>query len=335
LLVRRATYSVGGTREDPNRWQFGRFLQHEFPELGLVDGIEWTERLATGDRFGVSVGAMPEAFPPLSSFEDYQTAVYYRYVADRDEHIAIGAAYQNTWHHSEQDRNLFLTTLDAHSGPDFSLHGAAWVDYYGPNDKVKADGFELTELDLQANWRSDPTLGFTAFGSSQRYPELLREEFATLSPDQLLHSHVERLGLSIWKLWTPRVRLTARADCWRDQNDQGTTFDAGGSWRDLLWDRGEISLDLFYSDGSYSSGPGLRVNASKNFDVLYASLGYETTSYDQKGFVGSQATLAQQALFGTLDFTLAQDWNLNIYGERRFGDQVDSYSVGLGLTTHF
>ncbi len=333
--LRRLSYSFGGVPGEPTRWEFGRFLQHEFPELGLLDGAEWTETTAGGSHLGASLGAMPEPFPTLTTGDDVQAALYYRWSADRDETLTVGTAYQNTWHKGAQDRNLFLGTLDWISSRDFNLHSTAWVDFYGPGDTVKSNGFELTELSATAAWRAGERGNLTLDGSYRRYPEMLRQEFVALDPALLLHGHIERVGLG----WAGGVgkdsNANARADFWQDQDDSGANYAAGVSWRDVPWNRGELSLSGYYADGTFSSGPGARVSVTRAWDKAFGTLAYSYSNYDQKGFVGSAASIAHESLFGSLDLTLGSSWDLSIYAEDRFGDQLDTWDLGLSLQMRF
>lgn len=333
--LRRLSYSFGGVPGEPTRWEFGRFLQNEFPEFGLIDGAEWTESFAGGSKLGASLGAMPEPFPTLTTGDDLQAALYYRWSADREESLRLGAAYQNTWHKGTQDRNLFLGTLDWVSERDFSLHSAAWIDYYGPSDTIKSSGFELTELDASASWRTSEQSNLTLDGSYRRYPEMLREEFVALDAELLRHGHIERAGLAWAGTVAKDTNANARADAWQDQDDSGANYSAGISWRELPWKRGELALNGYYADGTYSSGPGARVSVSRAWDNAFGTLAYSWANYDQKGFVGSASSIAHESIFGSLDFTLGTSWDLSIYAEDRFGDQLDTWDLGLSLQMRF
>jgi hypothetical protein len=332
--VRRFSYRVGGEEDQPTRWEFGRFLQYEFPELGMLDGLEWTEKTAGGSAFGASFGAMPEPFPGFPSEDDIQAAVYYRWAGDREHKLTAGAAYQNTWHKGQQDRNLFVGTLDWVASKVFSMHAVAWVDYYGPGDTVKSDGFELTEFTASGTWRTAERSSVNINASTRHYPEMLRNEFASFTPDQLKNDHIERIGAGWSGMLSTRTRADARAAYWSDQDDSGANYDAGIGWKDLLWDRGELSLMASYADGTFSSGPGARISATKAWDSAFGTLMYSVTNYDQKSFDGT-TTVANNSIFGSVDFTLGKAWDLSMYGDHRFGDNIDSWDVGLSLQMRF
>lgn len=335
LRLNRFAYTVGGIEKRPTRWNIGRFLQTGLPEFGLLDGAEWNRRLPSGDDVGVSVGAMPVPTSKLTSFDDYQAAAFYRFALDRERRNTIALGYQNTWHEGEQDRNLFVAEARAEPGRDVSLRSAAWLDVYGAEDEIKGAGLELTEFLLGLTWRTSVMSGVGLTLSHRRLPELLRSEFQEYDAASVRSSKLQRVAVNGWTNVTPKIRLDARADHWRDEDDDGTAGEAGVALRDLLFAQGEVRASVFYAEGSYSSGPGVRVSGSKSFGRSAATLGYEFVDYEQKGFAGEEEQLAQQALFGTLDLPLWEKWDLSFLSDKRFGDRQDSWSVGIMLQTRF
>jgi hypothetical protein len=335
FTLRRFSYRVGGEAEEPTRWEFGRFLQHEFPELGVLDGVEWSQRTSGGSAFGASFGAMPEPFPTMPKDDDIQAAVFYRWIADRERTLTWGNAYQNTWHQGRQDRNLFVSTLDWLASKVLSVHASAWVDYYGAGDTIKPDGFELTELNAAASWRTSERGSLSVYASARHYPEMLRTEFVAMQPDQILNDHLDRVGTGWSGMLGAHTRASVRLDYWQDQDDSGQTYDASLGWPDLFWRRGELTVAANYSDGTYSSGPGARITATKNWDAAFGTLAYSYSSYDQKAFGGTAATVANQSVFASMDFELGRSWDLSFYADRRFGDQIDTWDIGLGLQLRF
>jgi hypothetical protein len=335
IRLNRLTYELGGTQDDPTRWMFGRFLQREFPQLGVLDGVEWDRRLANGSVLGASAGAMPEPFSDMSSFDDMQAALFYRHAFDESRRNFVGLAYQNTWHDGDQDRNLFVADAAFVPGDRVRLNANALVDWYGSGDEIKDEGFELTELLLSGTWLVTSTSGVGLTYSHRRIPELLRSEFHDYDAPTVRDNELDRVALNGWHMFTPKVRVDARADLWDDHEDSGQTVEAGLSLRNMLWSDGELSAAVFHADGSYSSGPGFRVNASKAFGRTSASLGYTWVDYSQKDFTGEQSELAQQALFGTFDLPLSERCDLSLLGERRFGDEQDAYTLGLMVQWRF
>ena len=335
VAIRRLSYARGGTADEPTRWEAGRFLQSQFPELGILDGFDWNRRTEGGSVFGANAGAMPEPFPSMTTGKDLEASVYYRWAPEHSNQLLLGGAYQNTWHEGKQDRNLFLGTLEWNPKKSFSLRSTAWVDYYGPEDTIKSTTFELTEMQVLAAWRFDNEGGINLSASHRKIPELLRHEFSTYTPQEIVGDRLDRVGLGGWKAAGEKTRLHAQADAWQDQDNDGLRGEVGISRQDLLWERGEIGLSIFTVDGSYSTGEGMRVSATKNFDRAFLGLGYELAQYDQEGFLGSQSTLAHQSLYGNVDLELGKGWSLSLLGNRQFGDELDAYTLGFLLQLRF
>jgi hypothetical protein len=90
------------------------------------------------------------------------------------------------------------------------------------------------------------------------------------------------------------------------------------------------------ADGSYSSGPGMRLSADKQWDELHGSFGWSYTEYEEKDFEPlDDSILAQHILYGTLDWALSESWDLSLRADRRFDDAVDAWSAGFLLSTRF
>ncbi len=333
LRVNRLSYERGGTREDPNLYEVGRFLHNEFPELGVVDGAEWVHRLPSGSRFGVSAGALPEPFPDFESGDDLGVAAFYRYVSGEEEDLALGVALQNTWHEGSQDRTLILATADWAPGPRTSLYAAAWIDYYDSTAVLKSPGLELTELRAHARFRPDDASGVGLHASRVRWPEIERHEFAPVSPELIEDGVVDRVGLDGYRRLDEHLRLNARLDFWRDQDDDGLAYQAGASLRELLYERGEVGLTLFRTDGRYTGGPGLRAYANRRFDRGLGTLTYDFVEWEGEG--GNAGTFQQHAVIATFDLILGTRGVLSFLGDRRFGDSVESYGLGLRYTLNF
>jgi hypothetical protein len=94
-------------------------------------------------------------------------------------------------------------------------------------------------------------------------------------------------------------------------------------------------LTGYYTDGTFSSGPGGRISATKSWDAAFGTLTYSFTNYDQKSFAGTATTVAHQSVFASVDVALGKAWDLSIYADDRFGDQLDTWDVGLSLQMRF
>lgn len=332
---RRLSYASGGVRGEPNRYEIGRFLSHEFPEFGLVDGFEYARRTESGDRFGFSAGFLPEPTDELRTGRDLAGALFYRAVFGADEELALGTGYQKSWHEGQADRDLFVGNVAWRASSRLFVHAAAWIDYYGGADDLKAPGFEVTQLSANAAYRSPAghSLGF--FGSLVRWPQVLRSEFASLPDEEIRNGEVQRVGLYASRKLSEHTRLSGRADVWRDQDDDGSNGDLRLSLRDLLFERGEVSFSGYFTRGKFSSGLGLRSSATKRFAESQVVLAFDVANLEQDSdFAGTQ-DLLQSSLRAEWDTTLGAAWDLSLFLEERFGDQQDSTALGFLLQRRF
>lgn len=332
LRFQRASYYWGESKESPVRYEVGRFLQNEFPELGVLDGAEIRFRTTGGDRFGFSVGAMPESFPEMKTGDDLQLAAYYRFVLGERENFSLGLAAQKTWHRGDSDRDLLLGEIDLRSDSGLFFHNTSWVDYYTGADDIKNSGTELTETHAQVGYRLSPQHGFSLHYDQIRWPELLRNEFGALLANQVANDRVKRYGASTWHEFWKVLRVDARADAWRDQDDRGNNADLRLGLRNVLFANGELSVGFFSVDGSFTDGQGLRAGLNKFFPFGFLNLSYEIAQYE---FIGDSDQDRQKTLHGSLDLNLPRGWNASLFSDYRFGDNQDSISAGLYLQKNF
>lgn len=328
----RFSYVSGGTRESPARFEVGRFLQSEFPELGVLDGIEVVRRGGNDARFGASAGYMPEILSDFRTADDFQLALFYGSPREHRD-LEWGVAYQNTWHRGDQDRNLLVGNVGYRRDGLF-LGAEAWVDYYGASDVIKSSGLEVTELRLTGRGAFSRSTGGGIQLSRVRWPELLRDEFASLTPEQIRDNVTDRGSVDLWRQLSSVFRVDARATAWADQDDDGTSGEARVSARNW-WDaRSGMSLALFATDGAFSSSQGLRLTADETLALATLRALYEYTLFDQSGFLGTQRELAQHRGRLQLDAPFGR-WSVSAYVETLQGDEQDSYGAGLFVQLTF
>ncbi|MFN9786350.1 MAG: hypothetical protein ACK57N_07240 [Planctomycetia bacterium] len=335
LSVDRLVYEVGGTRDEPLRWQFGRFYSSVLPQLGLVDGVEGALRDGR-DVVGASLGWLPEPTSERKSFVDLAANAFWRHDFDEERRSSVAFAAQQTMHEGELDRSALVFDGATGLGREFVLRGSAWLDFYGSEDELKDSSMELTEARLSATWRATDDDGLGASWSRIRWPELLRDEYAPVSDELVADGQVDRYSAWAWQEWNPTWRTDERLDLWKDQDDSGATWEVEVRAKDWAWDRGSLALAFNMADGSYSSGPGMRLSADKQWDELHGSFGWSYTEYEEKDFEPlDDSILAQHILYGTLDWALSESWDLSLRADRRFDDAVDAWSAGFLLSTRF
>jgi len=333
VALDRLSYSFGGLRGQPNRYEIGRFLHHEFPEFGLHDGVDFMHRFGSGSRAGASLGYLPEPSDSLPTGRDLGFDLYYRYVADESENLAMGLGYQKTWHEGKADRDLVVGNLNWVPSSRARVFASAWADYYTGSDDLKDPGFELTQLQVNGNLRWD-AFGVGLFASQIRFPQLLRNEFNDTNAQELARQRVRRIGLSSWYAQSPTVRWDARVNAWEDDEDTGGGGDLRVTLRNLLWDRGACSAGVFSNTGNFSSGQGLRLSASRNTDLGAFRLAYDVTDFQQDdGTVNGD--ILQQAVTANYDRSIGESWDLSVFSQVMARDGDHSTTLGITLSKRF
>lgn len=334
LRLERLSYAWGGDRDRPHRVEVGRFLSHEFPELGILDGVEYAYRLKGGSRIGASFGGLAVPFDKLETDGDVAASVFFRVVTDERETLALGGAFQKTWHDGEADRDLFLATADWRIAERTFFRGAAWVDFYGSEEQFEDEGVELTQLQLRVDQRFAKG-GLGLFASRYKWPDLLRDELPTTTTTDLPDFEVSRVGIDGWGQVSEHLRLGARIEAWEDEEDDGNAAELRVGLPDLLWDRGTLDLSVFGNQGRFSDVFGGRISAMRWFGPHALRLTYELRQFEQSGFTGEQSTLLQDIIRAGFDMALGRNWNVSIDTYTRFGDEQDAFGLTLYLQRSF
>jgi len=332
LRVERLSWRLGDSRTTPDRIEVGRFLHSELPQLGLVDGIELVHRTRSGDRFGASAGFFPAWNAELDTGDDTQAALFYRHLAGENDQLSLAGGVQKTWHRGQPDRDLVLGDLSWRPSERWWVASSLWLDYYDSGDDPKSAGFELTELHANTTWRPDDATGLGLALTHLRYPVLLRDELPPLTAATLSDGRVERLGLNGWRDLGRHTRVSGRLDWWQDQDDDGLGGEVRTSWRELVWEHGEIGAGLFTQDGKTTSVTGLRLTASRWSALGTWTLWCELARNDPGN---GTDVLMQELLRGTWDVTLGRSWSLSLNATLQAGDEQDSTSVGFFLQRRF
>jgi hypothetical protein len=333
--VQRLSYRLGGGVKDVRRVEFGRFLHSEFPQFGLLDGVEYVRRTSGGSRIGASVGGLPTDTDELETGDDFGAALFGRWVSSPEEELALGLAYQKSWHDGGADRDLVVTTADWIAGRSTSLRASALVDYYGSSALLKDEGFELTEAHASLDHRFGNGGGGALYGSYTGWPEVLRNDFPVPPPQTIADERVTRGGVRGWGRVTDGFDLHGRLERWSDTGGGGGNGELRGEFREVFTSRDQLSLALFGTDGSFSSGVGARARMTWWVGRSTVRASYELTEFEQEGFLGAQRELLQQLVRFNLDTRLFEELDLTVYADKRFGDEQDALSAGLRLQWRF
>ncbi len=341
LRLDRLSYSIGGTRFTPTRWQFGRFLQNGMPELGILDGVEWSSRFESGDRFGVSLGYLPEPDADQDSFQDLQFAAWYRWVADLRETLAITTSYQKTWHNGADDRDLIISKLEYIPAEGWNVFANAWIDFYdGGDDPAKGDGPALTYAIFDVRKRINEKTGASIEYRHQEYPELLRDEFPPVGLPQLADARVDRIGLSAWR-WIDGTadrrgkRLYGRVGGWNDEEDSGGDAELGIDIQGIFGDTGRLDVAGFASNGKFTEMVGGRIRYGRYGVGSSWSILLEARQNDIIGFEIDNDDFIQYRARWNYEFYKSSGLSMNISTDVLLQDTQDQVFVGLFIQRAF
>lgn len=329
--IDRLSWRLGDSRESSRRFEVGRFLSSEMPQLGVIDGVEFVQRTDSGQRYGASVGMLPAWDATLSTGDDLQAAVFFRGFAGAEQQFTAGIAAQKTWHEGERDRDLVVGDVSWRASESWRFSGAASLDWYTASDDPKSSGAELTELHLASFWTPKAPHGATLTYSQVAWPVLLRDELPPTTIDTLADGQVERVALSAWRDLTQRLRLWGRVDSWSDQDSSGGGGELRASWRDLVRENSEVSLAFFSNEGLFVDVTGARLGWRQ-----WGSWGAWFASYElaEQELAGGPAIDAQ-VLRGGWDGMLGRYWTLSLQGDLRTGDEQDALTLGFALQRRF
>lgn len=329
--IDRMSYRYGGTRFAPSSWEAGRFLQQGVPEFGVLDGAQWTRRLASGDRFGVSAGYLPVPDDRYETGEDLQLSAFYTWVADQRELFTWTAGLQKTWHNGNPDRDLFLTRFHLVTERGWDLHGTAWLDYYSSGDD--GSGVELTQALVYATRRIDEGDGIDVRFRRTSFPEVDREEFEPLNLGPGQTGVYDRFSGSWWTTNDKGRRFETEFGVWRDDRDEGG--DAEALWEHPFGDQRFLRLAAFGTVGSFSNQIGGRLGYRGLTEDGFWDLSYELANHRLLGFSADRDDLLQHRLHGARSVRYGRNWLLAVTADGVLYDEDGALSVGITLQRNF
>lgn len=335
LRLDRLSYTWGGDRFAPDRWEIGRFLHHDVPQFGLLDGVQWSRRLESGDTVGASVGYLPEPDAQQSTGDDLEFAGYYRYVADESEQFSLSGGFQKTFHHLNADRDLFVLQASYLPPDDWTFSGTAWIDWYTSGDTSKGSGFELTQAYVSTGrrWDSGSSLRFTY--THLAFPEIDRDEFLPVTNDQLADDRSDRVAVQGKQMLGEDVGLFARGGVWSDEDDDGTDAELGIEFDDLLARETSFEAAGFVVDSRFEKTVGWRANLAALSSTGLWRLGYDFTLNDIDGFAADNDSIPQHRVRGAWELDSEEGWSFSAYGDVLLFDSERSLVAGLFLQRSF
>ena len=331
IRLERFAYGKGGDREHPLRWQVGRFLPSEFPEFGVLDGLEAVYRIHAGSHVGASLGFLPEPGQDYRTGEDFQLAASYRATLGDQNQIRWAVGLQKSWHEGVPDRDLAILKGSYRPSNAFSWTNSVWVDVYSSSDTAKDSGPEVSLLTTYLNWNrqdSGSSLGFRHW----RLPQLLRFQGGTLTGDDLIQARTSRVDGSSWIRFGRIVRLSGRADAWKSEDQDGVGGDVRVDLDTLFGPTSRSWISLYHAEGSDNKAGGLRLGQGWSFGPGTARLTWDGARFRPRD---DEGTLTQHDVRISWDYWSPAAWNLSVDVGRRFGDDQDSTSMGMYLQKTF
>lgn len=335
LRLDRFSYSRGGTRYENRGWEVGRFLQRGMPEFGVLDGVEWNQRLDNGDRWGASLGFLPEPDRDMDTAEDFQGSAHYEWVSDLSEQLVLAGGFQKTLHHGDHDRDLVVTKVRYNPEEGWNAYGTAWVDLYGSSDDLKPNGPEITQAIAALGHRWETGNGVELAYHRSLFPQMDRDEFVIPDDAEIANGHHDRLAFDAWRFVSKAHRVHGSAGVWNDENESGGDLQLGLDAADFLMDASHTDFTLFGQAGEFSSVLGARVSFTRTTDGGSWDLFYEIGQHHEIGFSDDIDDILQHRLRGGRDFGLVRGWRVSTYVEAVTWDEEIAFLLGAYVQKDF
>jgi len=335
LRLDRLSYARGGDRFTPERVEVGRFLHFGVPEFGVLDGLEWSQRTSSGQRYGVSVGFMPEPDAEMKTGEDSQLSAFYRWVLDETEQTGASIGYQKSFHDFSADRDLFVGTLHVLPTDGWQFRTTAWVDLYTSSDAAKGAGVELTQLYTSYGRRWEDGSSLALVYTHLAFPEMERDEFLTVADTQLADDHNERLALSAFKQLGLDAHLRGGVGGWVDEDEDGFDGELAFGVQDWLIERGLFELTGFGTRGRYTTSLGGRVSLGAYTEGGRWTVDYELAQHHFDGFSDDNDDLPQHRLRLGGDWNGSDGWSVSAHLDAGLWDDENSLGLSIYLQRSF
>jgi hypothetical protein len=287
-----------------------------------------------GFSAGVGFGLLPENDRDRQWDGDMGAHVFAAYDSEEPGRASAVVGYQKTWHEGDDDRDQIIARVNWRATDELWLFGSVRSDIYTNDDVVKGSGIELTEFWTQLRYTPNTTWGAAVSYSRFRWPEVLREDFVSIPIRIIEDGEVDRVNLSGWTNLGESLRLFGNVGLWQDQDHDGANGDLGLDW--LAFGPGGPTFGgaVFFTDGSFNSGEGFRIDARMPFGAARALVGYELFMYDLvTGFSGDDAIL-RHLIRGGLSWN-SGNWYFDVTGDYYFGDVDDVFTLGGYVSYRF
>ena len=331
----RFSYTHGGNRFSHDRFEFGRFLQYEMPEFGVLDGGQWTHRLAGGDTFGASAGFLPDPDSHQDTGDDLEFMGYYRWVADESEQLSLAGGYQKTFHHLDADRDLVVGKVLYLPVKGWDFTGTAWVDLYTAKDEAKGAGLGLTQAYLSTGKHFDGGSSVRFSYTHQEFPETQLDLFTPVTVEELANAHSDRAAVTMGQRLSKNFGVFASGGAWVDQEDVGGDGEVGMDIEEFAFKGSRLEFAGFGTQGRFSTTLGGRAGLGGTTSNGSWLVGYEFTYDDITGFAADNNSLPQNRIRANWDLNTASRWSISVHADLLLFDTETSYAAGLFLQRSF
>jgi len=335
LRLDRLSYAWGGNRFQADRFELGRFLQHEAPEFGVLDGFQWGRRLGSGNTVGASIGYMPEPNGRNSSGDDFQVATYYRFVADESEMLSLLAGFQKTFHHMDADRDLFVAKVLYLPPTGWNFSGTAWIDWYDATDHAKGSGLEVTQAYVSTGRRFDGGSSIRFTYTHMAFPEIERNEFLPVTNEQLANDRADRVTAFGRQALGRDVALFGRVGLWSDEDDDGTDAEMGFDVDDFVVRGLDVEAAGFGVDSRFERTVGWRAGLGSTTSHGVWRAGYDFTLNDIDGFTNDNDSVPQHRVRASWETHMDSGFSIALYADLLMFDRERSVLAGLFLERSF
>ncbi len=336
LRLYELSYERGGTRFQPWHLQLGRFLPRDLPEFGLLDGVAVGHRRENGDRFGGSLGYLPELDEDLESFADLQVAAWYVWNQDVAERVSLALGYQKSWHRWDPDRDLVVARWRYLPQDGFDVSGTVWVDFYSSSDERRANSVDISRANALLARRWEQVGGIELFYDHEQYPDLRRRELLqTIQPATLADAHQDRLSLHAFVWSGQKARWFTRLTGWVDEERTGGAAEVGVELTGLWQQRARTTFAGFQVQGLTSALVGVRMQHGGSFGHGRLDALYELGFVHHEGFLDDRDDLLQHRLAGQWSGDIGFGCDLAVFADGTWWDEELSFGLGLYLQKHF
>ncbi|MCA9292909.1 MAG: hypothetical protein KDA20_03755 [Phycisphaerales bacterium] len=332
--LERLSYAWGGEDFASYRAEVGRFYSIYLPELGLLDGAEAALQFDKGWTIGTGLAIIPRNNRDRDWDGDVGAHVFVNYETEKPGLGSATLGYQKTWHQGKEDRDLVLGRMNWRPSDKWWLFGSFRADIYTSDDEIKGSGVELTEFWAQVRYTPTRNIGGSVGYSRFRWPELERSDYRLLPVEIIENGQVDRGSFSAWAKLNKILRVTANYDLWQDDTNSGSSGDLTADWSALGEDLPALRAAVFFVDGNFNSGTGLRAELRHQINDINGYFGYEIFNYDGATAVSGKSTHVRNLVRGGLSWYLGK-WYVDVTGDYYFGEEDDVYTIGLYLSHRF